>query len=63
MYSSDVLHVQCEPPVSVAESFEDCRGLRGTVAGGEGSMALWQVGCDPLWVREHSGGKTSALRE
>lgn len=25
-------------------------------------MALWQVVCDPLRVREPSGGKTSALR-
>lgn len=33
MCCSDLLRVQCEPPVSVAESFEDCRGLRGTVSG------------------------------
>lgn len=59
MCSSDVLRVQCEPPVSVAESFEDRRGLRGTVAG-------WRRMCVtppcPPQVREHSGGKTSALR-
>lgn len=44
MCSSDLLRAQCEPPVSVAESFEDCRGLRGTVSGWrtmDGPLAGW----------------------